>query len=115
MVISVTISLKEVIREGKNFKWKCPEGCPKCLGKLWGHGFVVRYFNNISELVWIKRYRCQGCGIVISFRPEEYWTRARSSILDIYQSLRKRLMDRRWPEGVSRQRALHWLHKFLQF
>ena len=115
MVISITVSLQEVLREGKKFKWNRPEKCPKCEGKLWGHGFVARYFSQFKELLWIKRYRCFECRIVIILRPDEYWPRIRSRIVEIYEALKIRLRDRKWPPWVSRQRALHWLQGFYRF
>ena len=116
MVISPTISLQDVLRDGKKFKWKRPETCPRCHhNKLWGHGFVARYFNEFSKLVWIKRYRCNKCRAIIVFRPKAYWTKIRSRIAEVYLALRIRLMDRQWPPWVSRQRALHWLKGFLRF
>jgi hypothetical protein len=116
MVIQSTVSLQDLLRDGKKFKWKRPETCPQCSkNKLWGHGFVVRYFNKFKELVWIKRYQCYECKAVIVFRPVEYWPRIQSRIEDIYQALKIRLMSRHWPPWVSRQRALHWLKGYLRF
>src|SRR3990167_2221002 len=67
MVLSTTISLEQLFREGREFKWEKPNGCPKCKKLLWGHGFSSRYFNGFSELFWIKRYRCSNrdCKTVI--------------------------------------------------
>ncbi len=58
---------------GKHFKWKNPGICPNCIGaRLWGHGFVLRYFAGFVCGLWMKRWRCPDCGSVHTVRPEEF-------------------------------------------
>lgn len=117
MVLRTTISLDQLQREGKEFKWERPECCPKCSGRVWGHGFCSRYFSGFSCVFWIKRYRCSNaeCGAVITMRPEGYWPRVHTSIRRIFEILSERLSKHRWQRGVSRQGAGHWLRNFLRF
>ena len=112
MVIPVTLRLDDLIRQGKDFKWERPCACPKCQGKIWGHGFVPRYFQGFSGVFWIKRFQCTVCRAVLVFRPSGFWPRLQSSINTIYQALLVRLQSRRWPEDLPRQRAGHWLSGF---
>jgi len=112
VVIAVTLRLEDLFRQGKDFKWERPCACPKCQGKLWGHGFTSRYFQGFSSVLWIKRFRCPGCGTVLAFRPQGFWPRIQYSIEVIFQALQLRLTAHRWPRGMSRQRAGHWLSGF---
>lgn len=112
VVIAVTLRLDDLFRQGKDFKWERPQACPKCQGKLWGHGFTSRFFQGFPGAFWIKRFRCTLCGSVLIFRPEGFWPRLQSSIEVIFQALLARLKHRRWPQGLPRQRAGHWLAGF---
>lgn len=112
MVIAVTLRLEDLFREGKNFKWERPCACPKCEGKLWGHGYTPRFFQGFSASFWLRRFRCIGCKIVITLRPAGFWPRLQSSIEAIYEALHSRLLNYRWPLGMSRQRGGHWLRRF---
>ncbi len=114
MVIGVTLRLEDLFRQGKDFKWERPQACPKCEGKLWGHGFVSRYFQGFPGVLWIQRYRCVGCKTVLVFRPLGFWPRLQSSIEAVFEILLARLRARRWPRGVPRQRGGHWLTGFLR-
>ena len=112
MVIPVTLRLDELFRQGKDFKWDRPCACPKCEGKLWGHGWTSRYFQGFSSAFWLRRYRCTKCRVVITLRPAGFWPRLQTCIEQIYQILRQRLASYRWPAGMNRQRAGHWLRGF---
>jgi hypothetical protein len=114
VAISVTLRLDELFSQGKDFKWERPCACPKCQGKIWGHGFVSRYFQGFSSALWIKRFRCTACRAVIAFRPSDYWPRLQTSAEAIFRALLGRLESHCWPQGVSRQRAGHWLAGFLR-
>jgi hypothetical protein len=114
VVIDVTLRLDDLFRQGKNFKWERPTGCPKCQRKVYGHGFTPRYFQGFSSVFWLRRFRCTGCSSVLVLRPSGFWPRLQSSIEVIFQALQARLgMERRWSEGIPRQRGGHWLRGFL--
>jgi hypothetical protein len=111
MIFSVKITIEELSKAGKGHKWKSCE-CPVCHKKMWGHGYVLRYFSESLCGIFLKRYRCQHCRCVATTRPEGYWPRVRSSVLTIYRSLKSRLSSLRWPVGFARQRGGHWLSRF---
>lgn len=80
---------------------------------MWGHGYVARYFAEVTSVVFLKRYRCYKCRLVITIRPDGYWPRIRSSIANIYTALFTRLRERLW-RGCSRQCGGHWLKRFVR-
>jgi len=45
--------------------------------------------------------------------PAGFYPRFQSSITKIFTVLSHRLRTFRWPPGIARQRAGHWLRKFL--
>lgn len=112
MLIAVNIPITDLAKYGKNFQWPRPT-CPKCEGKVWGHGFRFRYFSEFSDGLYLKRYRCSNCKVVISLTPIGYWPRFRSPIDLIYSTIHNRLKQLSWPPGVTRQRGGHWLRKFI--
>jgi hypothetical protein len=112
MILPIKITLGELSKNGKAHKWdKCY--CQHCHRNMWGHGWVARYFSTFTAVIYLKRYRCPGCLIVVTTRPEGYWPRIRSSILAIFEALQSKLNHRFWPQGFPRQRGGHWLKKFV--
>lgn len=79
---------------------------------MWGHGFVMRYFSESSVEIYLKRYRCPDCSVVVTTRPETHWKAIRSSILTVYEVLKSKLTGF-WPLDFPRQRGLHWLRRFV--
>lgn len=111
MILFLKITIEELSKNGKNHKWgKC--FCDKCHRNMWGHGFVMRYFSESDDEIYLKRYRCPGCSTVVTVRPENYWQRIRSSIQTIYEALKAKLAGF-WPPRFPRQRGLHWLRRFV--
>lgn len=114
MIVAIAATIHEIAELGESFKW--PDGhCEKCSRKMWGHGFVGRYFDGVAGLVRIKRLICPGCGVVVTFRPQQFYSRFRSSIVEIYEALTARLKTGFWPEGkgFKRQRGWYWLKKLM--
>jgi len=110
LILSITAKIKEIFRLGRKYPWPRPEICPKCKqSKVWGHGYVLAYFDGFSDGLLLKRYRCPGCGCVIRLRPEGYFSRFQATIEEIGYRLSHRLRCGRWPPGVSRSRQGHWL------
>ena len=109
MVINVEILTQELSQQGRTFKWPRPSWCPKCRGKLWGHGHV--FSNNF----FLKRYRCYTCKSVITLKPFWFWPKHRTSVNVIYTSLRHRLMSYSWhdpsmrPDQIQNNHALRVL------
>lgn len=112
MILPIKITVQEISKAGRGYKWKSCD-CPSCQKRMWGHGFVLRYFSECEGGVLLKRYRCNSCGSVFTARPEDYWPRIRSSIATIYSCLRSKLNFLKWPAGLPRQRGDHWLRRFV--
>jgi len=81
---------------------------------VWGHGFVLAYFDGYGRGLWLRRYRCRSCRLVIRFRPSGYFNRFQASVVTIRQSLAHRFYRHLWPPGSSRQRQGHWLRSLLR-
>jgi len=111
MIVFFAKTAFEISKFAANFKW--PDcNCEKCSRKMWGHGFVARYFESLNDSIKIKRLRCPVCGMVITFRPAEYYPAFRSKITSIYDAMSNRLKSGFWPTGFSRQRGWYWLKLF---
>ena len=105
----MSASVAQIMSQGKLFPWPRPGSCPRCGGKrLWGHGFVPRYFDGLPEAVWVKRWRCPDCGAVHTCRPASHWRRFLAPIVVILASLSAKLAGLRWQRTESRQRQQYW-------
>jgi len=109
LILLVEICVKRLFQLGKGFPWPRPERCPRCLGRLWGHGFCPAYFDGFHEPLWLRRYRCPSCRLVLRLRPQGYWSRFQASIATIRESLARRLIEGRWLPWLPRSRQRHWL------
>jgi len=74
---------------------------------------VPRYFENLVEPVWVKRWRCPECRAVHTLRPETHWRRFWAPWALIVVSLRGKLEGRGWGQAFSRQRQQYWCQGFL--
>jgi hypothetical protein len=116
VILRFYVCLRELSKLGKNYKWIKPSICPGCKkSPLWGHGFVLKAFAGFLEKLYLKRCRCPGCHIVVTLHPSGFWPRFQSTIKNIYDVLHFRLTETRWPSGFPRQRAGHWLRRFISF
>ena len=61
----------------------------------------------------LKRYRCPTCRRVLTMVPAGFCRRYQTAAADMAAALAARLRHRGWPVGIPRQRAGHWLRKFL--
>ena len=79
MVLSVAVCFQTLIQKGKKYLWQKPQRCPKCGHSdcLWGHGYVLRYFEQLCEGIYMKRWRCRLCRTVLTTRPTGFWKRVR--------------------------------------
>lgn len=112
MLEHTSVELPELYEAGKSYNWKRPS-CRNGCQKIWGHGYVMRYFEGYSQPFWLKRYRCPTCSTVITMAPAGFYPRFQTSIRKVFAVLSHRLRAFRWPPGTIRQRAGHWLRKFL--
>ena len=109
MVISFPVILKELLVLGRNYPWPKPDSCPRCSNyRLWGHGYVLAYFDGYDQSFTLKRYRCPDCGCVIRLRPRGYFRRFQASIASIRSSVISRADCGRWIGGIDRTRQCHW-------
>jgi len=110
LILLIAAKIKEIFRLGRKYPWPRPGLCPCCnQSKVWGHGYVLAYFDGFTEGIYLRRYRCPGCGCVIRLRPQGYLSRFQAPIETIHFSLSHRLRYGRWPPGLSRSRQGHWL------
>lgn len=115
MIISQQIDLKHLQKKGKQFPWKKPRRCPKCGGsRLWGHGYVLAYFDPLTRSVYLKRYRCPDCRTVFRCRPSHYFSQFQASIQDIRDAIEYRQNHLKWNQRFSRNRQRHWYRGLLR-
>ncbi|WP_408606688.1 DUF6431 domain-containing protein [Marispirochaeta aestuarii] len=107
------IELEKVQELGKKFRWKNPGRCLVCGStRLWGHGFVLRYFFGFASGVWIKRWRCPECGSVHTVRPESFLPGMQYPKSTQRSSLESKLAGKSFLKTVSRQIQQHWWRTF---
>lgn len=113
LVVYVSVNLHELSRLGKKYPWPKPETCQKCSGfRLWGHGYVKRYFDGFETLFWIKRYRCPDCGSVHTLRPDSHRRRIQAAYFLVLASILAKILAGRWLYGISKRRQRHWFSGF---
>jgi len=109
LILHLAVDVKRLVEEGKNFCWPRPERCPRCEGqRLWGHGYVWRYFEGFVHGLWMKRYRCPDCRAVHTCRPREFYRGFHYSRLSILLALLNRIIHGRWVRCLSRQVQQYW-------
>lgn len=110
MIVSVLVSIKEIVKCGRDFPWPRPEVCPRCEGhRIWCHGFVTAFFDGFSDQVVLRRWRCPECRCVMRARPSGYFERLQASVETVRSCIAFRLENGRWPPDGSRSRQGHWL------
>lgn len=91
MIYFVSVILKEIFALGKEYPWERPGACPRCGHyRLWGHGYVQRYFLGFSSCIYLKCYRCPACRCVLTLRPDSHFSRIRASRELIREHLARR-------------------------
>lgn len=109
LVIFVQATVKHLFEMGREFAWPKPERCPRCGGRMWGHGFITAWFDDYQDPLWLKRYRCPDCRCVIRLRPQGYFKRFQASILTIRDCLVYWIDTHRRKAGPSPPRQRHWV------
>ena len=109
LILYVEASVKKIFHLGQKFPWPRPKQCIRCGGRIWGHGFVLAYFDGFDEGLWLRRWRCPDCRAIYRVRPHGYFRRFQSSIYTIRSSISRRLKMGRWPPDLPRGRGGHWL------
>jgi hypothetical protein len=107
------INLQIIQASGKHFFWKKPLRCPKCGGiRLWGHGFVLRYFFGFVSGIWMKRWRCPDCRGVHTARPVQYSPGVQYPRHLQIRSVSAKLSGKNFLSCISRQIQQHWKKVF---
>ena len=110
LILYVAAAIKEIFSLGRRYPWVRPEQCPCCGGRrVWGHGYVLAFFDGFTEGLWLRRYRCPECRCVLRVRPEGYLNRFQATVESIRLSLTHRVLRGRWPPELSRSRQRHWM------
>jgi hypothetical protein len=112
LILFVEVRVKMLVELGRKYRWQRPERCPKCQSvRVWGHGYVEAYFDEAgSACVFLKRYRCSDCRVVIRLRPCGYFRRIQATVAAVRRWVVDRLEKGRWPPGCNSARGRHWLH-----
>ena len=109
LIIYSSVDFKSLRRDGKSYRWPRPVRCPRCGGmRLWGHGYVQRFFDGEEDSLPIKRWRCPDCGAVHTMRPHTHWRGFWAPWSVIFATLLIKTAGGRWPSGISRQRQQYW-------
>jgi hypothetical protein len=114
MIIHQDIPLDKLVLadRGKSYDFERPSNCLRCKSpRLWGHGFVLRYYDGYEQGLYFKRWRCPDCGCIITTKPTGYWPRHHSPMKTIIHSLIHRIKNGHWDYtlGFTRQRQGNWL------
>jgi hypothetical protein len=107
------VKLEKIQLTGKKFFWEKPAMCPRCQGtRLWGHGFVMRYFHGFSQGLWMKRWRCPECRNVHTARPCQYPSGSQYPHKVRIESLRRKISGECFLSSISRQIQQYWKKAF---
>lgn len=113
LILHFEVEFKTLERLGKEYPWLRLECCPRCGGRrIWGHGYVLRYFDGQEEGLWMKRYRCPSCRAIHTARPTSHWRGFWAPWREILVSLLHKLKKGRWLSKPSRQRQQYWWRGF---
>lgn len=113
LILLCRIKLKNIQELGKEFPWKKPRTCPACGShRLWGHGFVLRYFYDYYEGLWMKRWHCADCRAVHTVRPSDYTPGIHYRREVQLSSLKAKLNGQPFFTDISRQVQQHWVKIF---
>ncbi|MBU0972406.1 MAG: hypothetical protein KKC20_17280 [Proteobacteria bacterium] len=109
MILNVKAEIKQIFKLGKKFKWHKPVKCQKCNeSKLWGHGFVLSFFDGFDQGIYLRRYRCPYCHAVFKLKPKGYFKRFHADIKLIFLSILHRVFNNRYLPGLSWSRQHFW-------
>ena len=110
MILFVCAKLNDIYDQGRNYNWTKPDRCPRCgSARLWGHGFVLAYFDQVTYGVYLRRYRCPDCKCIIRMKVKGFFDRFHATIHTIRSCLEHRLTCGRWLTELSTSRQRYWL------
>jgi hypothetical protein len=114
VVLQVAVNVKRLFALGKDYPWPRPKRCLSChSSRIWGHGYVQRYFEGYTQPLWVKRLRCPDCHTVYTLRPDLFYRGFRYSLRTILSSLMKRVTGHGWLLWIPRQNQQYWYRGLL--
>jgi hypothetical protein len=110
MIYFVSALLKDIFELGKKYQWERPRICPRCGHyRLWGHGYVHRYFRGFPSCLFLKCYRCPACHCVLTLRPDSHFPRIRTGRELIRDHIARRQTMGHWPRSdLLRSNLRYW-------
>ena len=109
MIIKVKADIKQIFKLGKKYKWQKPAKCHHCKeSTIWGHGFVLSFFDGFGQGLYLKRYRCPYCHTVFKLKPQGYFNRFQADIKLIFSSIMNRVCRIRYLPQLSWSRQHFW-------
>ena len=109
LIVYSSVDFKSLRSSGKEYRWPRPARCPRCGGvRLWGHGYVFRFFDGEADALAIKRWRCPDCGAVHTMRPDTHWRGFWAPWSAIFTTLLIKAAGGKWCTDFSRQRQQYW-------
>lgn len=109
MILNVKADIKEIFKLGKKYKWQKPIKCKQCNEpRLWGHGFVLSFFDGFEQGLYLKRYRCPYCHAVFKLKPQGYFKRFQAEIRTIFSSILCRVCKNKYLSQLSWSRQHFW-------
>ena len=109
LVLHVAVDVQRLVELGKKYPWPRPARCLSCTSsRLWGHGYVRRYFEGFINPLWIRRLRCPDCGTVYTLRPDLFYRGFRYSVRTTLSSLVSKITDHCWLPFLPRQNQQYW-------
>jgi hypothetical protein len=113
LILYLSVDFTELQTLGKAYCWPRPKRCVRCNGnRIWGHGYVARFFDEVADAMWIKRWRCPDCGAVYTMRPMTHWRGFWADRETILKSLRAKESESRWLAHLGRERQQYWRQGF---
>jgi len=109
MILKVKADIKQILKLGKKFKWQKPKKCEHCNGvTIWGHGFVISFFDGFEQGLYLKRYRCPYCHTIFKLKPMGYFNKFQADTRTIFLSILNRVYKDRYLTGISWSRQHFW-------
>lgn len=109
LVLHVAVDVQSLVELGKRYPWPRPARCLSCKSsRVWGHGYVQRYFEGFVRPLWVRRLRCPDCRTVYTLRPDRFYRGFRYSLLTILSSLMTKITDGCWLPSLPRQNQQYW-------
>ncbi len=111
MIWVVSVNLKQIFTQERNYPWPRPDHCLRCQSwRVWSHGYCHRFFDSFSRTLLMKCYRCPDCRCVMTARPDSHFSRIHAGCKTIRSHLEHRIAHGLWPvSDLRRSRCRHWL------